>query len=204
MSNRSRELLMVMVVCVALVAAGCAKPPEQAIQAAQAALASAEGAAAPTYAAEAWAKAQGSLSAAMAEIDAQKAKFALTRSYKNAEQLLATASADAAAAQEAAIAGKQQALADSQAALQAVMDGLGKADELLAALAKCPRRPKGFAQDLELMKGSVEGLRPQVPGIESAIASEDYLQAKSLGESLRAEVERVVGDLESAKTKLGC
>jgi hypothetical protein len=204
MFKRIKPYVLVAVTGIVLAAAGCARPPQDQIQAAQDAVAQASQVEAESYAPEAWGKAQQSMSAAMAEVEAQQARFALTRSYKTTRQLLDTARADAEAAKIAAEEGKRQAAADAEAALLAVTESLVRADEMLGALAACPRRPKGFAQDLELLKGSVEGLRSQVTDVESVIADEDYLEGKSLAESLRDEVDEIVADLDSARAKLGC
>ena len=87
----SRRVLVVVGVVLSLVGlAACAKPPQSAIDQAKAAMASASQAEAAAYAADSWATAQQSMNTAMAEIEAQQAKFAPLRSYKKASELLAT------------------------------------------------------------------------------------------------------------------
>jgi hypothetical protein len=76
--------------------AACAKPPQATIDQAKAALDAAGQSEAATYAAQAWDTAQQSMNAANAEIEAQAQKFALFRSYKKANELLAIAQQDAA------------------------------------------------------------------------------------------------------------
>jgi len=204
MSHVQRALLTAGLLVIVVAAAGCAKPPQAAIDAAKQNLSAAEAAGAPTYAPEAWQEAQKSVSGAMAEVEAQKARFALVRSYKEAEQMLTAASSSAQAADQAAVDGKRKVLGEAKEAMNAGKEGLAKADETLAALAKCPRRPKGFAHDLELMKGTVEGLRLQAGEVETAIEGDDAMIAKSLAQTFKGEVERVMGDLEKARMKLGC
>ena len=110
----------VMLLVVARLAVGCAKPPQQEIDAAKAALTAAEQAEAPKYAAAEWDKAQQAMNAVNAELEAQQAKFALFRSYTKAKQLIADATNAANAAKEAGIAGKEKAKNEAQAAIDAV------------------------------------------------------------------------------------
>ena len=204
MLERRRLVLGASLVLAVGLLGACAKLPQAEIDQAQATLKAAGDAEAPIYASEAWSTAQKSMNAATAEIEAQNAKFALTRSYKNAQTLLATAQQDAAAAQEAAVEGKELAKAEVEQAVAEIEAGFAQADELLQNLATCPRRPKGFASDLELLRGNVDGLRGQLPDVQSTAAQERYLEAKSLAQELLGQVETVLADLESAKAKIGC
>ena len=71
--------------------AGCAEAPKQAIDATNAALEAAKAAEADRYAADLFNAAKDSLAAAMTEVENQNAKFALTRNYGRAQQLLDSA-----------------------------------------------------------------------------------------------------------------
>jgi hypothetical protein len=183
---------------------GCAKVPQAAIDQARQAMAAAEEVESASYAPEAYQTARQAMSAASAELEVQQEKFALLRSYERANELLATAQQDAVTAEQTAVAARQQAKADAEQAIVAIDAGLAKADALLGDLASCRRRPKGFAGDLELLRGTVDGLRSQVSDVESTLADEDYLEAKTLAQELNTQVETVVADLEQAKSKIGC
>ena len=89
--RKNQVLVGAMLLVVAVLAVGCAKPPQQEIDGAKAALTAAEQAEAPKYAADAWDKAQQAMNAVNAELEAQNAKFALFRSYTKAKQLIAEA-----------------------------------------------------------------------------------------------------------------
>src|SRR5512136_1199036 len=118
---RKSQVLVAMVLLVAAVAmVGCAKPPQQEIDASKAALTAAEQAEAPKYAAESWDKAQQAMNAVNAELEAQAAKFALFRSYTKTKQLVADATNLANAGKEAGIAGKEKAKNEAKAAIDAV------------------------------------------------------------------------------------
>ena len=123
--RRNQKIVGVVLLVAAVLVVGCAKPPQQEIDAAKAALAAAEQAEAPKYAAEAWDKAQQGMNAVNAELEAQNAKFALFRSYTKAKQLIADATNAAAAAKDAGIAGKAKAKNEANAAIEAVAKDLG-------------------------------------------------------------------------------
>lgn len=201
---RSKWFVVSLVVVAALSTVACSKPPQQELDSAQAAMQAAEQSQAAKYAPEAWNQAQEQMNAAKAEIEAQNGKFVLTRSYLKAKDMLVAAQKAAEQAKDAAMTGKITAKNEAQTALDAVNAGIEKAKTLMADLEKCRRRPKGFKQDMEQMQGTLDGLQQQVSGIDSAMTSEDYLQAKSLGESLQSEVQNLVNDLESAKSKIRC
>jgi len=107
--RRNQLSLFAVILVLAVVAVGCAKPPQQEIDAAQAALAGAQQAEAPRYAAESWDRAQQAMNAVNAELEAQNAKFALFRSYTKAKQLIADATNAANEAVQAGQAGKERA-----------------------------------------------------------------------------------------------
>ena len=202
--SRKTMVMMGMVLLVFGALVGCAKPPQQSIDQAQAALNQAQQVQASDYAPDAWSQAQQSMNAAMAEVEAQKAKFAPLRSYKNATRLIQTAQEEAAQAEQAAVAGKQQAKSDAEGAMAGAQASLDQAQQLLDEMSKCRRRPKGFASDLQLLRGNVDGLAQQMTDVQSAMSGESYLEAKSLADERKGQVDTVVKDLESAKAKIGC
>ncbi len=201
---RSKWVVASLVVVAALATVACSKPPQQELDAAQSAMQAAEQAQAPKYAPDAWSQAQEQMNTAKAELEAQGAKFMLTRSYLKAKDMLVAAQKAADDAKQAAAAGKETAKNDSQSALDDVKAGLEQATTLMGDLERCRRKPKGFRQDMEQMQGTLDGLNQQVPEVESAMTAEDYMQAKSLAESLKSEVDTLVNDLQSAKTKIRC
>jgi hypothetical protein len=150
---------------VTVLAVGCAKPPQVEIDALKAALAAAEQAEAGKYAADALDAANQAMNAVNAELQAQEAKFALFRSYTKTKQLIGDAMKAADAAKQAAIEGKERAKNEAQAAIDAVKTAVTGATDTLAALAKCPRKPKDFKKDLEMMKGNLDTYTAQVTEI---------------------------------------
>jgi hypothetical protein len=202
---KSRRVFVGIVVVLAVVAlSACAKAPQDAINEAQSALNAAGEAEAATYAPEAWEAAQGAVNAATSEVEAQNAKFVLSRSYKRATELLTAAQQAAVAAQDAAVSGKEQMRTAVEDAVTTIEAELGAADGLLDALAACRRRPKGFASDLEIMRGNVDGLRAQLAQVQAAADGGNYFEANTMAESLLEGINAAVADMENAKAKLGC
>lgn len=201
---RKNMLVGVVLLAVAIVAVGCAKPPQQEIDAAKAALDAASQAEAPKYAVGAWDAAQQAMNAVNAELEAQQAKFALFRSYTKAKQLIVDATNAANAAKDAGIAGKEKAKNEAQVAIEEVKAAVASATELLDVLDKCRRKPKDMKKDLDLMKGNVEGQAAQVADLDGKFAREDYLGAKSQAAGLKSRLTAMVDELNAAKTKIKC
>ena len=194
---------VVLLVC-AVLAVGCAKPPQQDIDAAKAALTGAEQAEAPKYAADAWDKAQQAMNAVNAELEAQNAKFALFRSYTKAKQLIAEAQNAANAAKDAGIAGKEKAKNEARAAVDAAKGAIDVATQALADLDKCRRKPKDLKKDMEMMKGNLDGYAAQVTELEGAFGREDFFGAKAQADTLKGQVDAMATEVANAKTKIKC
>ncbi len=204
MSRNCRVSVGLVVAIAVVLLSACAKAPQDAINQAQSALSAAGEAEAATYAPDAWEAAQGALNAATAEVEVQNAKFALTRSYKRATELLTAAQQAAVAAQDAAVSGKEQMRTAVEGAVATIEAELGTADGLLEALATCRKRPKGFAGDLEIMRGNVDGLRAQLVQVQATADEGNYIEANTMAEGLLEGLNAVVSDMENAKAKLGC
>jgi hypothetical protein len=204
--RKSQVLVGVLLLVAAVLAVGCAKPPQMEIDASKAALTAAEQAEAPKYAAESWDKAQQAMNAVNAELEAQNAKFALFRSYTKAKQLIADATNAANAAKDAGIAGKEKAKNDAKAAIDAAKASLDGANALFAAIEKCPRakRAKEVKKDLETVKGNLEGYKNQVAELDGKFTKEDFFGAKAQADTLKGQIDPVAKDLEGIKTKFKC
>lgn len=183
---------------------GCAAPPETEMQAARTALDEAKAADAPTYAEEDWSHAQSALAAAEAEIDVQRQKFALFRSYDQAVSLVATAQEEAEEAKSAAVTGKEQARTEAQAAYDEAQTTVEMARSLITEIETCGRPVKGLAADLATLRGGTDALSGELTTISTALSGGRYSEAEDLGQSLEEEAGKMVSDLQSAITTLGC
>ena len=200
-----RRVLLSLVLAVAVFGIfACARVPQGEIDQADVALAAAGDAEAAIYAQSEWEAAQASMNAARAEVEAQNAKFALVRSYKKAQELLATARDAADEAERAAIDGKEAMRLQVEDAVAAIEGGLNEASEHLHALQSCRKRPKGFAADLDMLRGATEGLVVQLGAVTSAADAENYSEAVTMSRELQGQVDALLADLQSARTKLGC
>jgi chromosome segregation ATPase len=189
---------------VTVLAVGCAKPPQAEIDGLKAAMAAAEQAEAGKYAADALDAANQAMNAVNAELQAQEAKFALFRSYTKTKQLIGDAMTAAQNAQQAAVEGKERAKNEAQAAIDAVKAAVTSATDTMAALAKCPRKPKDFKKDMEMMKGNLDTYSAQVTEIEGAFGREDYLGAKASADTLKGQLDAMINDMMAAKAKMRC
>jgi chromosome segregation ATPase len=202
--RKNQVFVGVVLLAAAVLAVGCAKPPQQEIDAAKAVLTGAEQAEAPKYAADAWDKAQQAMNATNAELEAQAAKFALFRSYTKAKQLTAEAQNAANAAKDAAVAGKEKAKNEARAAIDAAKSAIDGVKESMATLEKCRRKPKDLKKDMEMMKGNLDGYAAQVTEIEGAFGREDFFGAKAQADTLKGQVDAMATEIANAKTKIKC
>ncbi len=182
----------------------CAKLPQAGIDQAEVALAGASDAEAAVYAQTEWEAAQQAMNAAKAEVERQNAKFVLVRSYKKAEELLAEAKTSADAAKQAAIDGKEAMRLQVENAVATIEGGLTEASDHLKALQSCRKRPKGFAADLEMLRGNTEGLVTQLGAVTAAAEAERYSEADTMARELQGQVDALLADLGNARAKLGC
>src|SRR5262245_28744049 len=166
-----RVTLLTLAVLILFAAVGCAKPPQDEQNAAQAELDRARQANADTWAPTEAKAAEESMSAAQAEISAQNQKW--MKNYDKAKELLAQAKDGAAKAAEAAAANKQQAKTDSEAAIAAADTAIQTAE---AALKTAPKT-KDSAADLKLMENDLGTLKSTLEAAKTAAGSEDYKKA---------------------------
>ncbi|HKV07589.1 MAG TPA: DUF4398 domain-containing protein [Thermoanaerobaculia bacterium] len=186
-----------LVLVLALSLAGCGGPPEDEIQAAQTAMTEARQAGADKYAPDAYGKAEETLAQANAEVEAQKGRFVLMRSYGRSKQLLRQAAADAGTAKTEAAAGRVQARGEAEATIAAARTAL---DAAIAAVAGAPAG-KDSRGDLAIMKGDLEALKGTLSDAEAAQGSEDYATALERAQKVRQEAEAISADVANALRK---
>ncbi len=153
---------------------GCAKAPQETIDAAKAALEAAKTAEADRYLADQFNAAQDSLNAAMTEIEAQNSKFALTRNYDRAKALLESAMAAANAAKDGVAAKKEEVMAEAQNLMTQAQAAVEETKKLMA---KAPKGKEG-KEVLEQMQAELSGVENSVAEASNAMGSGDYLGAR--------------------------
>lgn len=197
--TRTNGLMATLLVATTLLVTACAKPPQEALTAAQGALDQARAAEAETYAPETWRAASDSLQAANAEIQAQASKFALFRKYDRAEALIAASQAAAAKAAQDAVVNKEAA---RNAANEALTMAVAMVDSAKVMLDKAPVGKDNRA-DVEMMKADLTGAETNLEQVRTAIAQEDYFGARSQAEAITQKAQQILSEVQMAMEKMG-
>ncbi|MCG3120835.1 MAG: hypothetical protein ALAOOOJD_03730 [bacterium] len=177
--------------------AGCAKVPQETLDAAKAAVEAAKAGEADRYLADAFNAAQDSLNAAIAEIQTQESKFALTRNYDRATALLNSAISAANAAKDAVAAKKDEVKAEAQNLLTGAQTAVEETKKLMA------KAPKGKDEKaaLEQIQADLSGVETSLTEANNALGSGDFLGARdkakaamdkatALGQELQAAIDK--------------
>jgi hypothetical protein len=172
---------------------GCAKPPQDSITAATTAMDAAKPMASE-YAPSSLQAAEDAKAALDAEIKAQQDKFALFRSYKKTDELVADLKAKSDKAAADAAAGKAQAKND---ATTAINDATTALTDAKAMLDKAPKG-KGTAADLEAMKADLTAAESTINDANTAMAAEKFKDAKAKADAAKSSAANVVSQIQAA------
>ena len=172
---------------------GCAKPPQDAINAAMSAMDAAKPLASE-YATGSLQAAEDAQAALNAELKAQQDKFALFRSYKKADELVADLKAKSDKAAADAAAGQEQAKNDATTAITAATTALNDATALLE---KAPKG-KGTAADLEAMKADLTAAASTINDANGAMAAAKYKDAKAKADAASSSAANVASQVQAA------
>lgn len=181
-----------------LLVAGCAKPPAEQIDAAEKAVKEAQQNGAATYAAEEYAKLEGTLAAMKKEVTDQDGKFALFRDYGKAEQLAASVKADGERVKTEAAKKKEEAKA---AALQAQQVAQEAVKSTLDLVAQAPVGKDRAA--LEAIKNDADALKASLNQVQIAIDKEDYPAAQAQAKAINDKSQAVSAEIQNALAKVG-
>lgn len=192
-----RTSLLMLVLAVAALVSSCAEPPTADIEAAKSAVEGARTAEAPKYATSEFSALEDSIKAINSELEVQKNKFALFRSY---DRVKATAMATKSNAEHVATLAKENkakakaeaeaALNDAKAAVTAAKDALDTAPV-----------GKDNKADIAQMKSDLAGIEAAVPSVESAISSEDFFGAKDKAVAIKSQADGLKGQVDAAIAK---
>lgn len=194
--NISRQILGPLALA-ALLVTGCAKPPTEQIDAAEKAVKEAQQSGAATYAAEDYAKLEGTLAALKKEVTDQEGKLALLRDYGKAEQLAASAKADGERVKGDAIKKKEEA---KTAALQAQQVAQEAVKSTLDLVAKAPVGKDRAA--LEAIKNDADALKASLNQVQIAIDKEDYPAAQTQAKAIHDKSQAVSAEIQNALSKV--
>jgi hypothetical protein len=188
-----KKLAVLPFIFVLVLMVGCSKPPQDSINGATASLEAARPLASD-YAPDSLRAADDAKAALDAELKAQEAKFALFRSYKKTDELVNDLKAKADKAAADGNAGKEQAKNDATAAINEATTAVTDAK---AALDKAPRG-KGTQADLEAMKSDLAAAESTINDANTAMASENYKDAKAKADAAKASAASVVSQIQAA------
>ena len=191
--ERMRKMIWVLPVLLGLVVAtGCAKPPQEAIDAAKAAVESAKSAGAADYASDQLQRAQTALADLESELKVQEDKF--FKSYTKANELAAAAKAAGEEAASAAATGKEAMKAEVVSMMDAAKTELAAVRDMLA---KAPRG-KGTQADLATLKADLDGVEAAFTEVQGMLDSGAVKDAMSRMEGLKSTLATVRSDIENA------
>lgn len=176
---------------------GCAKMPQESLDAARTALEAARTAEAHRYVADEFNALQDSLNAAMAEIEAQNSKFALTRNYDKAKAMLESVAANAQSVIDKAEAVKEETRLQVQESLAQLNTLIEDTKKLMA---KAPRGKEGRAA-LEAMQDEMTVVEASINEINTLVSNGDYLGAANKVNAGIAKVQSINDELKAAIAK---
>lgn len=180
-----------------LLAAACAKAPTDKVSAAEKGLEEARAAGAPNYAAEDFAKLEGMVANARKEIAEEEGKLPFLRDYEKAEQLLASAQADAAKVTIAAARKKEEAKVAAVQAQQAAQESVHTTQALVS---KAPVGKDRAA--VEAIKADAQGLAASLTEVQQAIDAGDYQAAQAKAQAIQEKSRAVAKEIQEALAKV--
>ena len=190
--------VLVAVLSAWVLAAGCAQPPADQINAAEQAVKDAQQSGAATYAANDYAKVEGLLTAMKQEVADQDAKFALLRDYGKAEQLAATTKAEAERVKADATKKMEEA---KFAATQAQHGAEAAVQSTLELVSRAPAGKDRAA--LESIKTDAQALKASLNDVQLMLDKSDYLGAQTKAKAIREKAEAVSHEIQTALAKIG-
>jgi hypothetical protein len=176
---------------------GCATAPTAEVHDANDAVESARLAAAPDYAPDEWAAARDAQDRLQAELAAQADRNAFFRSYQAARDLARETKDTAEAAAEAAVSGKARAREEALSLMTSARDAHAAA---LEAIAESPKG-KGTEADLASLRSDAQTIEATLLEMQSALDAGDYIRAKVKAEAAIASSNRIVAEIDEAKTR---
>jgi hypothetical protein len=191
-------LVLSLTIGFALLMAGCASAPTEEINATKAAVTGAQTDDVRTYAPESLKSAEDELSKAMAEVQTQDNKFALSRDYKGASAMLKSAKDLAEKAQTDAEANKAKTKADAEAVIASLPAML---DEAKKTLAKAPRG-KDTRADIEAMQNDLKVAEESMNEATTDMSGEKYMDALAKANSAKEKISAVIEQVNAAREKM--
>lgn len=186
-----RKVLLAVIAISLVVMAGCSKPPDAEMAAANSAINNAKAAEAEQYAPQAFRMLSDSLNAANAKKTEQDGKFALFRSYGESKALfekVATMSTDVIAQANAEKERVKQEVAGMMTEIK------GMLDSAMVLLDKAPKGKDNKAE-LELIKNDLTNLGSEYTVAEGDFNGGKYLVARTKFESIKSRIANITAEI---------
>jgi hypothetical protein len=177
---------------------GCAKQPQESIDAAKKAVDEGKTAGSEKYVPAEAKKVNDSLAAALNEIKTQDDKFSLFRNYDKSKEMLAQVKSEADKLKSDVAAKKEEAKKNALAGQEEAAASLKEAKALLA---KAPAG-KGSKADVEALKGDLKGIEDGLPELQQLIDKEDYLAAIDKAKAMKEKADGVANQVKEAMSKV--
>ncbi|PKP41977.1 MAG: hypothetical protein CVT95_12635 [Bacteroidetes bacterium HGW-Bacteroidetes-12] len=181
-----------------VVATGCAKLPQVELDAAKAAVENAKSVEANRYLPTEFNALQDSLNAVNIEIETEKSKLFISRSYKAATEKLSSITAEAEALVTKTEERKAQVRTEVQESFAALTALIQEVKDLLV---KAPRGKEGKAA-LEAIQTDITVIEASVNEINTLVSNGDYLTAQDKVNASKAKAEAIKAELEAAIAKV--
>jgi hypothetical protein len=191
-------LVLAFSVAASLLFFACASAPKEEIAATQTAIQAAQTDDVRTYAEESLKDATDTMAKATAEVQTQDEKFALSRDYKAASDLLKQAKEKAAKVVTDAQANKAKAKADAEALITSLTPMLADAKK---ALATAPRG-KDTKAELEAMQSDLKSAEEALTAATQAMSQEKYKDALGQANTAKTKASGIIEQVNAAKAKL--
>ena len=182
----------------ALLFFACASAPTEEITATRTAVTAAQTDDVRTYAPESLQAAEDMLSKAMAEVQTQDGKFALSRDYKAASDLLKQAKDLTAKAESDAQANKAKAKADAETIIAGLTQLFADAKK---ALATAPRG-KDTKAELEAMQNDLKAAEEASVAATQAMTQEKFNDALAQAKAAKDKADLIIQQVQAAKEKV--
>lgn len=192
------SLLIGFFIITALFIAGCAKAPTEEINSTTDVVEAAKQAGAEKYLPDDAKRVSDELSVALDEVKTQDGKFALFRKYDKAKEMLASVKSNAEKLKTDTAAKKEEVKNNAISAMGEAKNAINNAKTMLE---NAPAGKETQA-DIEVMKGDVKGLEDSLPGVQSAIDSEDYDGAINTAKSIKEKADGVTSQVQQAIEKI--
>ncbi len=190
--------IVVFTMVAALLFFGCASAPKEEIAATQTALQAAQTDDVRTYAPDSLKAAEDLMSKATAEVQTQDNKFALSRDYKAASDLLKQAKDAAAKSQTDAQEAKTKAKADAEATIATLTTLLEDAKKALATAPK----GKDTKAELEALQADLTAAGEASTAASQAMSQEKYADALAQANTAKTKATAIIDQVNAAKEKI--